>query len=309
MSIRERAAEELNPKMGRLGAEDPPIRRGGDLEVTLRPVRPADRERVIEITRDVWDGHDYIPRVFDDWVSDASAAFQAVEVDGVVVGLQRIRPYAEGLVWYEGLRVASSHRRQGIARSMLESAIAEAREQGFHEMRLGTGNPDAVALFESVGFQRLVDVRWWKAGRVEGGDPARIPDPKEAERLWSAVASSPGLELYHGVIPDFNAARDLGAPALAALASEGMLRAGAGGRAIAGLREAWGNNLAVAFIAGRGAALRDLLLELRYEADADSLDHVTVTLPRGHPAGDDMNASGYDLANADDSAYIYGLKL
>jgi GNAT superfamily N-acetyltransferase len=272
-------------------------------------VRPADRERVAEMTRDVWDGHDYIPRVFDDWVADASAAFQAVEVDGVVVGVQRMRPYAEGLVWYEGLRVATSHRRQGIARSMIESAIAEAREQGLREMRLATGNPDAVPLFESVGFNRLIDVRWWKAGRVEGGDPARIPDPKEAERLWSAVSSSPGLELYHGVSADFNGARDLGAAELATLATTGMLRAAVGGRAVAGLREAWGRNLAVAFIAGRGAALRDLLVALRYEADADGLDHVTVALPRDHPAGDDMNASGYDLANADDSAYIYGLKL
>ena len=278
-------------------------------ELTLRPVRPADRERILEITRDVWEGHDYLPRVFDGWVSDAAAAFQAVEVDGVVVGVQRMRPYAEGLVWYEGLRVASSHRRRGIARSMLESAIAEAREQGFREMRLATGNAEAVPLFELVGFKRLIDVRWWRAGRVEGGDPARIPDPKDAERLWSAVASSPGLELYHGVTADFNGARDLGAPELAVLAGDGMLRAAPGGRAVAGLREAWGNNLAVSFVAGRGAALRDLLLALRYEADADGLDHVTVALPRGHPAGDDMNASGYDLANADDRAYIYGLKL
>jgi GNAT superfamily N-acetyltransferase len=278
-------------------------------DLTLRPVRPADRERVLEITRDVWDGHDYLPRVFDDWVADAAAAFQAVEVDGVVVGVQRMRPYAEGLVWYEGLRVASSHRRQGIARAMLESAIVEAREQGFRGMRLATGNPDAVPLFESVGFRRLIDVRWWKAGRVEGGDPARIPDPKEAERLWSAVSSSPGLELYHGVAADFNGARNLGTAELATLASTGMLRAAVGGRAVAGLRDAWGRNLAVAFVAGRGAALRDLLLALRYEADADGLDHVTVALPRGHPAGDDMNASGYDLANVDDSAYIYGLEL
>jgi GNAT superfamily N-acetyltransferase len=278
-------------------------------ELSLRPVRPADRERILEITRDVWEGHDYIPRVFDDWVADASAAFQAVEVDGVVVGVQRMRPYAQGLVWYEGLRVATSHRRQGIARSMLESAIAEARDQGLREMRLATGNPDAVPLFESVGFNCLVDVRWWKAGRVEGGDPARIPDPEEAERLWSAVSASPGLELYHGVAADINGARDLGAAELATLAGTGMLRAAVGGRAIAGLRDAWGRNLAVGFVAGRGAALRDLLLALRYEADADSLDHVTVALPRGHPAGDDMNASGYDLANADDSAYIYGLDL
>ena len=162
-------------------------------ELTLRPVRPADRDRVVELTRDIWNGHDYISRVFDEWVADSSAAFQAMELDGTVVGLQRIRPYAPGLIWYEGLRVDSDHRRKGLARAMMESAIAEAREQGFAEMRLATANPDAVPLFESLGFERLVDVRWWRASRVEGGEPGDIPDPDEAGRLWTAIATSPGL--------------------------------------------------------------------------------------------------------------------
>jgi GNAT superfamily N-acetyltransferase len=278
-------------------------------DLTLRPMRAADRERVVEISRDIWDGHDYLPRVFDDWLGDAGATFQAAELDGVVVGVQRLRPFARGLVWYEALRVASTHRRQGLARAMLASAIADAREQGFREMRLGTENPDAVRLFESMGFRRLVDVRWWRGSRVEGGEPARMPDPTEARKVWTAVEKSPGIELYHGVSADFKGARDMDAAELERLAQTGMLRIGPGGRALAGLREAWGNNLAVAFLAGRGGALRELLMALRYEADADGLDHVTVTLPRDHPAADDMTASGYDLANDEDNAYIYGLLL
>jgi GNAT superfamily N-acetyltransferase len=275
----------------------------------MRPVRPADRDRVIELTKDVWDGHDYLPRVFDAWVADAGSAFQAVEVDGVVVGLQRLRPYAQGLMWYEGLRVASSHRRQGLARAMLASAIAEAREQGLGEMRLATGNPEAVPLFESVGFKKLVDARWWRGSRVEGGESARIPDEAEAAKLWPLIANSPGIELYGGVVPEFDGARDLGEAELVRLAGKGMLRVGPGGRAVAGLRRPWGDNIAVAFIAGRGGSLRELLMALRFEADADGLDDVVVTLPRDHPAADDLRASGYDFANEDDHSYIYALKL
>jgi GNAT superfamily N-acetyltransferase len=275
----------------------------------MRPVRPADRERVVEIVKDLWGGHDYIPEVFDDWVADAASAFEALEVDGVVVGLQRLRPYAPGLVWYEGLRVAPSHRRQGLARAMLESAIAEAKEQGHGEMRLGTANPEAVSLFESAGFKRLVDVRWWTGLRIEGGDSARMPDPAEAEKLWPAITKSPGLELYHGVNADFGGAHDLGAVELARLAGLGMLRVGPGGRAVAGLRQPWGESLAVSFIAGAGGALRELLLALRFEADADGAPRVSIAVPRDHPAADDLRASGYDFANDDDHAYIYALSL
>jgi GNAT superfamily N-acetyltransferase len=278
-------------------------------DLLIRPVRPADRERVMEITRDIWDGRDYVPRVFDRWVADAGASFEAAEVDGELVAVQRLRPYAPGLVWYEGLRVASTHRRQGVARSMLDSAIAEFREQGFREMRLATVNEPAIRLFESAGFKRLVEVRWWRAPRVEGGEPARIPDAEEAKGLWPWLSTSPGIDLYGGVSPDLNGARNNDATELERLARAGMLRVGPNGRAVALMREPWRVNLAVALIAGRGGALRELLMALRYEADADDADHVTVNVPPDHPADEDLRASGYDFDDAEPTAHVYALKL
>jgi hypothetical protein len=136
-----------------------------------------------------------------------------------------------------------------------------------------------------------------------------MPDPAEARTLWPALEKSPGLELYHGVSTDFNGAFDLDAGELERLAKIGMLRVGPGGRAVVGLREPWGEHLAVAFVAGQGGALRELLMALRFEADADGLNHVTVALPRDHPAAEDLRASGYDLANDEDTSYIYGLTL
>jgi len=278
-------------------------------ELTLRPVRPADYDRIVEITQDVWEGHDYIPRVFERWVADSAASFQAAELDGEVVGLQRARPYAPGLVWYEGLRVASSHHRQGIARQMLQAAIEEARDHGFRQMRLATRDLPARRLFESAGFRRLAETRWWRGPRVEGGEPARMPDGDEAARLLPGVLASPGIELYGGIVPDMNGARDLDAGELKRLAGEGRVRLGPGGRGVALLREPWAKNIAVCLLAGRGAALRELLLALRYEADADGLNHVTVNLPPEHPAEEDLKATGYDFADADLSGYIYALDL
>jgi len=50
-------------------------------------------------------------------------------------------------------------------------------------------------------------------------------------------------------------------------------------------------------------------MALRFEADADGLNHVTVNLPPGHPAEEDLRASGYDFADAEHSAFVYALKL
>ena len=106
-----------------------------------------------------------------------------------------------------------------------------------------------------------------------------------------------------------NGAHDLGGDELERLATVGLIRVGPGGRAVAILREAWGKNIAVCLLAGRGGALRELLLALRFEADADGLNHVSVNVPPSHPAEDDLKATGYDFADADLSGSIYALDL
>jgi hypothetical protein len=106
-----------------------------------------------------------------------------------------------------------------------------------------------------------------------------------------------------------NEAPNLDADDLERRARNGLLRAGPGGRALAVLRRAWGQNLSVALLAGAGASMRELLLALRFEADADGLNHVTVNLPPGHPAEEDLKASGYHSLDAESSGRIYSLIL
>jgi GNAT superfamily N-acetyltransferase len=263
--------------------------------VEIRPVRATDRERIAEITADVWEGHDYIARVFDDWVSDPGAWFQAAEVEGELVGVQRLRPIAPKVVWYEGLRVATAHRRHGLARAMLTAAVAQARGLGFAELRLATANPDAIGLFQSAGFNLLVAPRLWRARRLEGDEPARMPAPADAPRLFRLVSEDPALASYGGVLASGEWALDLDSELLERLAGEGALRVAAGGRALAAVREGWGgDNLWAYFVSGCGGALKELLLALRYEADADGMEGVSLWAPDGHPAEEDFSATGYD---------------
>lgn len=269
-------------------------------ELTLRPVRPADKPRVLELTADIWDGHDYIPSIFDEWVADPAASFQAAEVEGVVAGLQRTRPLSRAVVFYEGLRVASSQRRQGLARAMLRAAIEESASLGFERMRLVTGNPDAIGLFESEGFRLRSRLRWWVATRLEGGDPARIPSPFEALSLADRLRADPALEAYGGLPGDWQRPLELDEEELGRLASEGLLRVGAGGRSLAIVRaNQSGKRLFITFAAGSGAGFQDLLTALRFEADADGREGVVIAAPADHPAAEEMRSVGYDLPGDD----------
>ena len=279
-------------------------------EIELRPLRPADRARVAEVVADVWEGNDYILDVFDAWVADPAASFQAAEVDGLVVGIHRLRPIEPGVVWYEGLRVASSHQRQGIARAMLQAAIEEARSGGQREIRLATGNPNAIALFESEGFRLRVAADRWEGFRLEGDDPARIPRPDEAEALAGWIKDDPALGVYGGIACDFSGAWTADRPAsLAKEAEAGMLRVGPGGRALAAVKPRRWRHLQVTFLAGSGGSLDDLLFRLRFEADADDLDGVIVWAPANHPAADQLQAAGYDSEREPGRISIYALYL
>jgi GNAT superfamily N-acetyltransferase len=146
---------------------------------------------VLEIARD--DSTDYLPDVFDSWVADPGSNFQAAEEDGVVVGVQRMRPIARRVMFYEGLRVAAGHRRRGIGRAMLREAIRESRGLGFAWLRLYSESQDAGRLFTSEGFRLLADCVVWTALRVEGGDPPRLAAPSEAGNLAERLRQDPSL--------------------------------------------------------------------------------------------------------------------
>jgi len=273
-------------------------------------VRSSDRDLVNTLVAEVWEGHDYIPGVFDEWVSDPGAWFQAAEVEGELVGIQRLRPIAKDVVWYEGLRVAPNRRRQGLARAMLTAAAGQARGLGFAEMRLATANPDAIALFHSAGFDLLVQPRLWRGRRIEGEEPARMPSPADAGRLLAILRQDPALEAYGGVMANGEWALDIDAELLARLAGEGALRVAASGHALAAVREGWGgDHLWAYFVSGSGGALQDLLLALRFEADSLGMEGVSLWAPEGHPAEDDFKASGYDSESVPFRMSYFALKL
>jgi GNAT superfamily N-acetyltransferase len=261
-------------------------------ELTLRPVRPQDRARIVEMVEQIWDGHDYLPAVFDEWASDPAGNFQAAELDGLVVAIHRLRPIAPGVLLYEGMRVDPERQGRGIGHALLAAALDEARAMGASTVRLVTGNPAAIRIFEAAGFTRLCDVLPWTAGRVEGGDPARLPAAGEAAQLAELARADPAFALYGGVEPYWAAPAEIDAVHLSHRIDEGLVRAN--GRAFAGLSPTRTDWLGVNFVFGRGGQLQDLLMALRFEADADGLRGVWLAAPAATPLADDLRAVGYD---------------
>jgi hypothetical protein len=144
---------------------------------------------------------------------------------------------------------------------------------------------------------------------MEGGDPPRLASPAEAASLAERVRQDQALAAYGGVSADWHGALDVDAPLLERLGEQGLVRVAAGGRGLALLRAGARQRLWVTFLAGSGAAVQDLLMALRFEADSVGMAEVRVLAPSHHPAAADLGEVGYHLAEDEGHAYVYALEL
>ena len=131
---------------------------GQSAQLTFRPARPEDKQRMLEITANTWgEGGDYIPQVWDHWLTDPEGEFTMAEVDSVVVALAKLTSVGNGQWWMEGLRVDPQNRLKGIGQAMCRYQVALAKKLGGRVVRYATGlrNEGSHRIAERAGFYVL----------------------------------------------------------------------------------------------------------------------------------------------------------
>ena len=126
-------------------------------DLTIRLARPTDREDVFAISSTVWEGNDYIPSVWDEWIAQPAADgfLMICEMGGRVVALQHVEMQPGRVAWIEGIRVHERHRNRGIAGQMLARALSMVSEAGAAWVRLSVSSQNSAskALVTRNGFQ------------------------------------------------------------------------------------------------------------------------------------------------------------
>src|SRR5262249_19763901 len=148
-----------------------------------------------------------------------------------------------------------------------------------------------------------------RAPRGGGGDPPRLPAPSDTPALAERLRGDPALAAYGGVVADWHATLDVDADLLGHMAEQGLVRAGAGGRGLALVRQWARRQLPGTFLGGAGAAGQDLLPGLRCQAESLDMGGVAVLAPVEHPAAEDLSEAGYDVTEGEGHAYVYALDL
>lgn len=123
--------------------------------LTCRPARAEDTADVIALTRTIWDGHDYVPQVWPEWLADPHGHLAVAELAGQVVGLVKLTRFAADEWWLQGLRVDPSFQGQGVARRLHDYVMDYWARHGEGSLRLSSYRPQVRHLCEGSGFAIL----------------------------------------------------------------------------------------------------------------------------------------------------------
>ena len=87
----------------------------------IRPLKPEDFNDIAEISKDIWDGYDYLPKIFYEWVK-AQGLFLGMEdiEKHKIVSVGKYSYLFDSTGWLEGLRVHPSYRNLGLSKALLQ---------------------------------------------------------------------------------------------------------------------------------------------------------------------------------------------
>jgi ribosomal protein S18 acetylase RimI-like enzyme len=136
----------------------------------IRTAREADRESILAISSQVWDGYDYVPRVLDAWLSGQDGELLVALLDGSVAAFSYRTWLAEGHAWLQGIRTDTAKRGRGAGRALTEASIERSWRDGARRIGLSTyrDNAESMHIVEAYGFQRVASFVYLEGDLPEG---------------------------------------------------------------------------------------------------------------------------------------------
>lgn len=122
------------------------------MTATIRPMQPADMNRVLAIERQCH-GYPWPEEIFNDELAAAHAHTDVLEEDGEIAGFLCWWLIA-GEIEIQNVATALRYRRRGVGRQLMEHLLAEAVRLEVSRLLLEVrvGNAGAIALYRAFGF-------------------------------------------------------------------------------------------------------------------------------------------------------------
>lgn len=129
--------------------------------IELRTMTYQDYNDVAELCKDIWEGTDYLPQLFHQWVDDKAGLFiGAVDTEtNKVVGTDKYSVLSDGSGWLEGIRVHKDYRGRKLAKLMAEYimgfAIKELKAGKINKLAFSThaSAVESITMMKKLNFE------------------------------------------------------------------------------------------------------------------------------------------------------------
>lgn len=195
-------------------------------DINIRAGTIEDLPQIRKLCRNVWEGHDYIPYVWEEWLQTPGYQVWVFESKGQLAGFYCLIPFIgeqhrqHRASWIKGVRVALEFRRKGIARLILEHAIKISTEQHFEVVRYATDhdNTPMHILADRLGFRYVGLFSYLAAPPLTESSEAfancRPMRLDELQTAWDFIQRCPTWEKGEGLYAVVWNWRDLELPLL-----------------------------------------------------------------------------------------------
>ncbi|TET01946.1 MAG: GNAT family N-acetyltransferase [Promethearchaeota archaeon] len=179
------------------------------MKLYFRDLTKKDIPAILDISKDIWEGDDYIPDVIERWLNDkdnlAYGAFLEEEMKELI-GLGRVKMFPNGVAWLEGGRVKITHQKQGIGRDLMKYAIDYAIHAGAKVAQYDTSSRNfgskSLAKFHGFEEKKRMEVLECKLSelKLKISDFSQIHKitNEEAKSLYKKMDIGPGEEINIG---------------------------------------------------------------------------------------------------------------
>ncbi len=179
------------------------------MKLFFRDLTEKDIPAILDISKDIWEGDDYIPDVIERWLNEDDklvyGAFLEEEMKELI-GLGRVKMFSNGVAWLEGGRVKITHQKKGIGRDLMKYAIDYAIQAGAKVAQYDTSSRNfgslSLAKFHGFKEKKRMEVleckmRELKQSKSDFSQIRKITN-EEAKRIYKKMDIGPGDELNIG---------------------------------------------------------------------------------------------------------------
>ena len=167
---------------------------------SLRRLVIEDHDQVKTLCETIWDGNDYVPEEFPQWISNSKNTSVGIFKGDELIALGDIEKVENAAIgWVKGLRVKEGHRQKGHGIKITEELANIAREQGIRILWYATSsrNEASQLVAERTGFTLADSTGYFRLYRPypehSRPSPTLTPLKIDATRLHDLLLTNPEL--------------------------------------------------------------------------------------------------------------------